>query len=121
LFFGVTLLYKGLLKGMRSDSPQFTKPMNDAFKMSANHYGEVLLQRSLMTQRWEKFFEEYDFLICPVAYGPAYKRCKTGSKLSYDGKEMIYVNKIPDDKITKVSTTITFSCYLNRWTFHTPV
>ena len=87
-------LYKGLLKGMRSDSPQFTKPMNDAFKMSANHYGEVLLQRSLMTQRWENFFEEYDFLICPVAYGPAYKRCKTGNKLSYDGKEMIYVNYV---------------------------
>src|SRR5215204_1554043 len=86
--------YRGVLKGMKSDSRHFTKTINDAFKMNANHYGEVMLWRSLITQRWETFFNEYDFLICPVAFGPSYKRCKTGSKLNYDGKEMIYVNYV---------------------------
>ena len=60
--------------------------------MNVNHYGEVLLQESLITQRWENFFKEYDFLICPVAHGPAYKRCKIGSKLSYDGKDINYLD-----------------------------
>jgi amidase len=87
-------LYHGFLKGIKRNSPQFTKPMNDAFKMNANHYGEVMLQKSLITERWENFFKEFDFLICPVAFGPAYKRCKIGSKITYDGKELIYINYV---------------------------
>ena len=65
--------------------------MNDGFKQSINHYGQMMLQRNLLIQRWEHFFQQYDFLICPVAFGPSYKRCKIGEKLQYDGKEMIYV------------------------------
>ncbi len=87
-------LFAGFFKGFKQNSPELTRPMIEGFKMHANHYGRVMLQRSLMTQRWENFFKEYDFLICPVAFGPAYKRCKTGSKLSYDGKEMIYANYV---------------------------
>ena len=68
--------------------------MNKGFKLNANHYGQVMLQRSLITKRWEMFFKEYDFLICPVGFGPSYKRCKTGTRLHYEGKEMIYVNYV---------------------------
>lgn len=85
-------LYSGFLKGLKKEFPDLARTMNHAFKFNANHYGEMLLQRSLITQRWEKFFMVYDFLICPVAFGPAYKRCKIGRKLNYDGKEMIYIN-----------------------------
>ena len=81
-------LRNGVFKGVK----EFWPEMNKAFKMNANHYAEVMLQKSLVTQRWENFFKEYDFLICPVAHGPAYKRCKIGSKLSYDGKEMNYLD-----------------------------
>jgi amidase len=87
-------LYNGVLKGSKSDLPYLTKPLTEAFKMNANHYGEVMMQQSKMTRRWEEFFDQYDFLICPVAFGPAYKRCKTGDKLSYDGKEMIYLKYV---------------------------
>jgi amidase len=87
-------LHRGLLKGMKKESPRLIKPMYEGFKLNANHYGEVMLQRCLLTEQWENFFNEYDFLICPIAFGPAYKRCKTGSKLSYEGKEMIYVNYV---------------------------
>jgi len=80
------------LKGMKKESPQLMRALNDGFKLNANHYGKMLLQRNLITQRWEQFFNQYDFLICPVAFGPAYKRCETGSRLSYDGKEMVYAN-----------------------------
>lgn len=84
----------GFLKGMKKEFPNLWKTMSQGFKMNANHYGEMMLQRNMIIQRWENFFKEYDFLICPVAFGPSYKRCKIGSKLTYDGKEMIYINYV---------------------------
>ncbi|HEY1869942.1 MAG TPA: amidase [Chitinophagaceae bacterium] len=87
-------LYSNLLKGAKKEMPYITKPMNNAFKLDANHYGEMMHQKRLITQRWENFFSEYDFLICPVAFGPSFERTKTGSKLSYEGKEMIYLKYV---------------------------
>ncbi len=84
-------LLSNFLKGIDAH-PRMAKAMKAGFRYRTDHYGQVLLERSLMIQRWEHFFEEYDFLICPLAYGPAYPRCKTGSKLSYDGREMIYID-----------------------------
>ena len=74
--------------------PGITKGMLKAFKFNANHYGETMLKKALITERWEKFFYDYDFLICPVAFGPSFKRCKLGSKLNYDGKDMIYIKYV---------------------------
>ncbi len=74
--------------------PEIARAMSRGFKLHANHYGEMMLDRSRIVERWERFFGEYDFLICPLAFGPAFKRCKTGSKLSYDGKEMIYADYV---------------------------
>ncbi|MBZ5528438.1 MAG: amidase [Acidobacteriia bacterium] len=79
-----------ILKGLKKHRREFDK----AFAMSANHYGEMLLRRSIAISRWESFFKEYDFLICPAAFGPAYPRTKIGSKLRYDGTEMIYSNYV---------------------------
>lgn len=42
--------------------------------MDANHYAEAMLNKSRVTERWEKFFGEFDFLVCPMAFGPAIKR-----------------------------------------------
>jgi multimeric flavodoxin WrbA len=33
---------------------------------------------------WEQFFQKYDLLVCPMSYGPAYKRCKQGTPIYYD-------------------------------------
>jgi amidase len=75
-----------ILKGMRNHRRDFDK----AFGMSANHYGEMILRRMIAVSRWEHFFHDYDFLICPAAFGPAYPRTKVGSRLRYEGTEMIY-------------------------------
>ncbi|HVA95048.1 MAG TPA: amidase family protein [Candidatus Dormibacteraeota bacterium] len=75
-----------LLKGVEKYRTEFDK----AFAMSANHYGEMMLRRHLAVARWERFFADYDFLICPGSFGPAYARTMIGSKLRYDGAEMIY-------------------------------
>lgn len=87
-------MHGGLLKGLSKASPEMMRELHKGFVLNANHYGNVLWRRSLITQRWEKFLEKYDFLICPVAFGPAYKRCKTGTKLHYDGKEIVYSNYV---------------------------
>ena len=91
-WFVRSIMKMQLRNGMFKSAKEFWPEMNKALKMNVNHYGEVLLQKSLITQRWENFFKEYDFLICPIAYGPAYKRCKIGSKLSYDGKDINYLD-----------------------------
>ena len=88
------ILFKEILKGLKAESPALARAMNRAFRMKAELYGETMLQKSLITQRWENFFKDYDFLICPVAYGPAYPRCEVGSKLTYDGQEMIYIDYV---------------------------
>jgi amidase len=33
----------------------------------------------------ERFFGSHDVLLAPVSYGPAFKRCKEGSTLDFDG------------------------------------
>lgn len=87
-------LLNGFLKGANKEMPGISKAMNKSFTFNVNHYGETMLKKALITERWENFFKVYDFLICPVAYGPAYKRCKIGSKLSCEGKEMIYIKYV---------------------------
>jgi amidase len=75
-----------VLKGVKKHKKEFDR----AFGMSANHYGEMMLRRSIAVSRWERFFADYDFLICPSSFGPAFARTKVGSKLRYEGTEMIY-------------------------------
>jgi len=79
-----------VLKGVTKHRKEFNK----AFRMSANHYGEMMLRRSIMVSRWERFFADSDFLICPVAFGPAYPRTKVGSRLKYEGTEMVYADYV---------------------------
>ena len=87
-------LYRGLLKGLKNQYPDLKKSMNDAFRMNARHYTRMMLSRNRITRRWEEFFTEYDFLVCPVAFGPAFRRCKTGSKIHYDNKELLYLDYV---------------------------
>ena len=74
------------LKGTKA----FNKGLNSAYKMDANHYARAMYTKNQVIERWENLFTHVDFLICPVAFGPAYKRCKIGSHITYDGTEVIY-------------------------------
>ena len=77
-----------VLRGLKKHKKDFDR----AFGMSANHYGEMMLRRSIVISRWEHFFADRDFLICPSSFGPAYPRTQIGNRLSYDGTDMIYVD-----------------------------
>ena len=75
-------------KGLEKHRSEFGR----AFRMSANHYGEMMLRRKIAITRWEQFFDHFDLLICPAGFGPAFRRTKAGNKLRCDGTEMIYAN-----------------------------
>ena len=75
-----------VLKGLKKHRKDFDR----AFGMSANHYGEMMLRRNIAVSKWERFFADRDFLICPSGFGPAYARTKVGTRLRYEGTEMIY-------------------------------
>jgi amidase len=68
----------------------YNKGLNSAYKMDANHYARAMYTKNMVIERWENLFTQFDFLICPVAFGSAYKRCKIGSRITYDGTEVIY-------------------------------
>ena len=38
-----------------------------------------------MVEDIDAFFGSHDVLLAPVAFGPAFKRCKVGSPLDFDG------------------------------------
>jgi hypothetical protein len=85
-----------VLKGVKKRRKEFDK----ASGMSANHYGEVMLRSRIAVSRWELFFADRDFLICPSRLGPAYARTKVGSKLRCEGTEIPFPQAIPGQILT---------------------
>jgi amidase len=83
-------LKRTMLKGFK----KFKKEFNKGFKLSFINYSETMGIRSRIISGWESFFESFDFLLCPAAYGPAYKRCKLGDKIKEDGKEITYLEYV---------------------------
>jgi amidase len=79
---------KGMLKGFK----KFRKEFNKGFKNSFIYYSESMGIRAGIVDEWEQFFEEFDLLICPMSYGPAYRRCKQGTPIHYDGKKFVYLD-----------------------------
>jgi amidase len=83
-------LKRSLMKGIK----KFRKEFNQGFKPSFINYSESMGIRSHIITEWETFFETYDFLLCPMAFGPAYKRCKLGDTIKEEGKEMAYMDYV---------------------------
>jgi amidase len=77
---------RGMLKGFKKFHKEFDRGFRDSFI----YYSESMGIRARIVDEWEQFFESYDLLVCPMSYGPAYKRCKTGAPIHYDGKELVY-------------------------------
>lgn len=53
-------------------------------------YPEVLDQRDASIIAWERFFENWDLLLCPPAMVTAFLHCEPGSPLHVDGQEATY-------------------------------
>lgn len=72
----------------------FIPDLNRSFRLAYNRFVRLSLERNRIIQIWETFFETYDFFICPIAFGPAYKRCKIGSTLEFEGQKLIYADYV---------------------------
>ncbi len=81
-------LKNGLLKGIN----KFHRELNKGFKNSFIDYSETMGIRAGIVNEWEEYFEKFDLLVCPMSFGPAFKRCKIGTPINYAGKKLIYVN-----------------------------
>ena len=76
------------LKGMN----RFQRDLNKGFRLSMINYSETMGIRAGIIAEWEKYFENIDLLICPVSFGHAFKRCKPGTPIACDGKDIVYIN-----------------------------
>jgi amidase len=72
---------RGLLKGQ----PHMVRLLRRALKMNTQEYATALGLKRALVEEIERFFGSHDVLLAPVSYGPAFKRCKDGSALDFDG------------------------------------
>lgn len=63
------------------DMDEFFDAMSDN---SDARWDELQAKAKQLRAEWETFFKKYDFLICPITYGPAIKHCTLGTALPGD-------------------------------------
>jgi amidase len=79
-------LRRGFLKGMKTDFWKFIDTFTD--------YSELKGRRAQIIEEWETYFDDFDFLVCPIGFGPAYKRCKIGTPINYNGQSVTYIKYV---------------------------
>ena len=84
--FMISSLKRGFLKGMKNISWKFIDTFTD--------YSELKGRRAQIIEEWEMQFDNFDFLVCPIGFGPAYKRCKIGTPINYNDKTVTYINYV---------------------------
>jgi amidase len=72
---------RGELKGQ----PHLLRLLRRALEMNTQAYAAALGVKRAWVEDIESFFGSHDVLLAPVSYGPAFKRCKTGTPLDFDG------------------------------------
>jgi amidase len=72
---------RGLLKGQ----PHMVRLLCRALNMNTQEYAAALGIKRVLVEDIERFFGSHDVLLAPVSFGPAFKRCKQGSALDFDG------------------------------------
>ena len=77
---------RGLLKGQ----PHTVRLLRRALTMNTQEYAAALGLKRVLVEDIERFFGSHDVLLAPVSYGPAFKRCKEGSPLDFDGATRPY-------------------------------
>jgi amidase len=81
-----TFVARGLLKGQ----PHMVRLLRRTLKMNTQEYAAALGLKRVLVEDIERFFGSHDVLLAPVSYGPAFKRCKEGSPLDFDGTTRPY-------------------------------
>ena len=71
--------------GQIRGQPHLVRLLRRALKMNTQEYAAALGVKRVWVEELERFFRSYDVLLAPVAFGPAFKRCKVGAPLDFDG------------------------------------
>lgn len=59
-------------------------------------WSKIQSDRNVLIKKWEKFFEQYDFFICPVTYDAAFTKCESWKPIKADdGTTVEYMNYVP--------------------------
>jgi amidase len=66
-----------------------------AFYDAMNHPGDENWKQweqknAGLIETWENYFKDFDFVICPVTYGPAFTKCKLGSPIETGEGKVAY-------------------------------
>jgi amidase len=77
----------GRLIGMMLGTVQ---PVTDQKPTILRQYFEALDERDRSIQAWEKFFQSWDALLCPVSMMTAFKHCEPGMPLRLEGRDVEY-------------------------------
>ncbi|VVB94653.1 Amidase [uncultured archaeon] len=87
LDFNKELSRAGELIGMviGTFQPQENKP-----PITLAQYMEALHRRDQSIIAWEKFFDDWDVLLCPASMTTAFPHCEKGSPLQVDGQKVDY-------------------------------
>lgn len=93
------LLRKLMMMQMGGMAP--TEDLRSAFSEvlddpSDARWADTEWKRAVLQGEWETFFSKYDFIVLPLSYGAAFKKCPQGSDLVGDnGATVHYMDYVP--------------------------
>lgn len=77
----------GALIGMMMEAAQ---PLSPAQPTSVSRWFEALARRDKSILAWDRFFDDWDALLCPIAMTTAFPHCEPGKAIKVDGREQSY-------------------------------
>jgi len=96
------------------NSESFRNAIMDA---SDNGWRKIQAGREVLITRWEDFFKQYDFFICPVTYDAAFKKCESWKPIKADdGTTVEYTNYVAYSYVINATghPTITVPLGMNK-------
>ena len=69
----------------------FSRSAINGLNVNFLHYARVIKQRDALIAQLQTFFENYDFLLCPVTMAPAFTHRKSGKPIEVDGVKVPYL------------------------------
>ena len=79
---------QGKLTSLLIDAFEPTAEGSDPLQLA--DYFRVLDRRDALIGEWDRFFDDWDVLLCPVVMVTAFPHCPKGMPLSVDGEEVDY-------------------------------
>lgn len=98
-------------------SGNFESFSNAIMDASDKGWEKIQTYRQTFIAKWEDFFKQYDFFICPVTYDAAFKKCESWKPIKADdGTTVEYMKFVPYSYIINATghPTITVPLGLNR-------